>query len=304
MRSSNQSRNLATRQPNNLQKEIRWIRNEKYGGNPSAGGAEAEKDIARLKKGEHVDYVIGWVDFAGCRIDLSPSLAGSRPRLAWSKRPLIPRPETEFWVEKAIEDIQRSHYAFSSRFTPSAAWGPTRLGRKHSARASSVRILDLFAGSGCVGVAVLKHIPLAKVDFVEKERGLLEQIKINAKLNGIASKRYRVFQSDVFSNIKGKYDCILANPPYVAETRKAKVQKSVLEQEPHSAVFGGKDGLYYIRKFLKEAKGHLKPNGKIYMEFDSFQKQAIANLLKQFGYTRLEFFKDQYAKWRYARIVF
>ena len=279
---------MATRQPNNLQREIRWIRNEKYGGKITK---EAEKDIARLKKGEHVDYVMGWMDFAGCRIDLS-------------KRPLIPRPETENWTGKVIEDIQRSHYAFSSRFTPSAAWGPTRLGRKHSARAFSVRVLDLFAGSGCIGVAVLKHVPQARVDFAEKERGLLKQIKINAKLNGIASERYRVFQSDVFSNIKGKYDYILANPPYVAEARKAKVQKSVLKQEPHDAVFGGKDGLYYIRKFLKEAKGHLKPNGKIYMEFDSFQKQAIANLLKQFGYTRLEFFKDQYAKWRYARIVF
>jgi len=252
---------------------------------------ETEKDIARLEKGEHIDYVIGWVDFAGCRIDLS-------------KRPLIPRPETEFWVDKAIRDIKRSHYTFSSRFTPSAAWGPTRLGRKHSARASLVRFLDLFAGSGCIGVAVLKHIPWAKVDFGEKEKKLLNQIIINTKLNGISPKRYQIFQSDIFSNIKEKYDYIFANPPYVAEARKAKVQKSVLEQEPKGAVFGGKDGLYYIRKFLKEAKGHLKPDGKIYMEFDSFQKQAIAKLLKQFGYTRFEFFKDQYGKWRYARIIF
>ena len=157
---------------------------------------ETEKDIARLEKGEHIDYVIGWVDFAGCRIDLS-------------KRPLIPRPETEFWVDKAIRDIKRSHYTFSSRFTPSAAWGPTRLGRKHSARASLVRFLDLFAGSGCIGVAVLKHIPWAKVDFGEKEKKLLNQIIINTKLNGISPKRYQIFQSDIFSNIKEKYDYIL-----------------------------------------------------------------------------------------------
>ncbi len=271
-----------------LQKEIRWLVEEKYGGKETK---EAKKDIARLERGEHVDYVIGWVDFAGCKIDLS-------------KKPLIPRPETEYWTEKAIREIEHSHYAFSSRFTPSAAWGPTRLGRKRSARAPLVRCLDVFAGSGCIGVVVLKHIPDSRVDFGEKEKKLLKQIQINAKLNGIGTKRYRVFQSDIFSNIKGKYDYIFANPPYVAEIRKGRVQKSVLEQEPLNAVFGGKDGLYYIRKFLKETRAHLKPSGKIYMEFDSPQKQAIVKLLKQFGYTHFEFFKDQYGKWRYARIVF
>jgi release factor glutamine methyltransferase len=285
---------LATRHPNNFQKEIRWLIEEKYGGNSPAGGVEAEKDIARLEKGEHIDYVMGWVDFAGCRIDLS-------------KRPLIPRPETEYWIEKVIEELRRqkssrnqapySSLRSSPRPNPMISRAPSpSLSRRP-------RVLDVFAGSGCIGIAVLKHVPLAKVDFAEKEKKLFKQIQINAKLNGIDVKRYRVLQSDIFSNIKAKYDYIFANPPYVAEVRKAKVQKSVLDQEPHSAIFGGKDGLYYIRKFLKEARVHLNPNGKMYMEFDSLQKQAIAKLLKQLGYTRFDFFKDQYDKWRYARII-
>ncbi|HBA52799.1 TPA: hypothetical protein DCY68_03330, partial [Candidatus Azambacteria bacterium] len=223
--------------------------------------AEFERDIQRLQKGEPVAYVIGFVDFLGCKIDLS-------------FRPLIPRPETEFWTEKAIEDIEKS-------------------GRK------KVRCLDIFAGSGCIGVAVLKHAPVAVVDFAEKEKKFLEQIKLNARLNNLSPKRRKFIQSDIFSNISGIYDYIFANPPYVAKRKNAVVQKSVLEWEPAGAIFGGRNGLFYINKFLKQARGHLKPEGKIYMEFDSRQKNEIAGILKRLGYGNVNFYKDQYGRWRY-----
>lgn len=278
---------MATRQPKNLQKEIRWLIEEKYGGKETR---ETAKDIARLEKGEHVDYVIGWVDFAGCRIDLS-------------KRPLIPRSETEYWTEKAIEEIQTvasRTIKFSSRFTPEGPYAS----RKISSFSRRPRVLDIFAGSGCIGVAVLRHIPGARVDFGEQKKKLLKQIAINAKLNRIDTKRYRVFQSDIFSNIKGKFDYIFANPPYVAEARKTKVQKSVLDQEPRNAVFGGKDGLYYIRKFLKGVGDFLVPGGVVYLEFDSHQKTEIAKLAKAAGAKEVGVQKDQFDKWRYARVVF
>ena len=265
IRSSNPSRNLATRHRNNLQKEIRWLLEEKYRGKRTT---ETEKDIARFKKGEHIDYVIGFVNFLGCKIDLS-------------QRPFIPRPETEFWVEKAIQEITR---------------------RKRSARASLIRCLDIFAGSGCIGIGILKRIPYASVDFAEKEKKFLKQIEISAKRNNIERKRYRLIQSDIFSSVKGKYDYILANPPYVAEARKKKMQKSVLENEPLQAVFGGKDGLAYIKRFLREAKNYLKKDGKIYMEFDAPQKREIEKLLKKCGYQNFEISKDQYGKWRYVKI--
>lgn len=239
-------------------KEIGWILKEKYG---FARSAEFDRDVQRLKKGEPVAYVIGFVDFLGCKIDLS-------------FRPLIPRPETEFWTEKAIEDIKKS-------------------GRK------KVRCLDIFAGSGCIGVAVLKHAPAAVVDFAEKEKQFLRQIRMNARINGISAKRYRIIRSDIFSNIAGVYNYIFANPPYVAKIKEARVQQSVLEWEPSRAIFGGRNGLFYINKFLKQAQGHLKPKGKIYMEFDSRQKNEIAGILKRRGYGNVNFYKDQYGRWRY-----
>lgn len=221
------------------------------------------KDVGRLKKGEPIDYVIGFVDFLGCKIDLS-------------SRPLIPRPETEFWTEKAIEEIKRANR-----------------GRR------KVRCLDIFSGSGCVGIAVLKNIPSAAVDFADKNEKFLKQIKLTARLNKINSRRFKIIKSDVFSNIRGEYDYIFANPPYVAKTKIKRVQKSVLKWEPSSAVFGGKDGLFYVRKFLKDAKNHLAPGGKVFLEFDSWQKQKISLLLKKSGCEKFQFHKDQFGKWRY-----
>ncbi|MBI1984538.1 MAG: HemK family protein methyltransferase [Candidatus Wildermuthbacteria bacterium] len=215
---------------------------------------------------DHIDYVAGSVEFLKCRIDLS-------------KRPMIPRPETEYWTEQAITELRKRVLEIVSP--------------------SQLRCLDLFAGSGCIGIAVLKHVPGSFVDFGEKEKKLLSQIRINAKLNHIPKNRYRVIQSDVFSNVKEKYDCIFANPPYVALSKISRVQESVLEHEPLSAIFGGEDGLRFIRPLLKEARFHLKPGGTLYFEFDSWQKKAIETLLKKNQYTSFKFHKDQYGNWRY-----
>lgn len=271
-----------------LRKETRWLLDEKYQGRRTQ---EAEKDIAKLKKGEHIDYLIGFVQFLGCKIDLS-------------KRPFIPEPETEYWVQKTIEDIKSS-------------------GRKN------IHVLDVFSGSGCIGIAILMHIPQAKIDFAEKEKRFCEQIAINVKLNNIKSSRYDIIQSDIFNDIfepssssqfllqqelgarvkSVTYDYILANPPYVPERNRKSVQKSVLENEPLGAIFGGTDGLNYIREFLKESKNHLKKGSlsasrrsTIYMEFDSTQKDEISKLLGEYGYKNFEMFQDQYGKWRFIVI--
>jgi len=267
----------------NIEKEISWLLKEKYNNNLPAGRQgqkQFKKDVKRLEKGEPVDYVIGFTEFLGCKIDLS-------------KKILIPRPETEFWVKQVIEEIRKDK-------------------RKY------IKCLDMFAGSGCIGIAVIKNLLRARrsfseggCDFADKEKNAIAQIKINCKLNNIDKKRYKVIQSDIFkakpafakSFGEAKYDFIFANPPYIAITRKNKIQKSVLKYEPKQALFGGKDGLVLIDRFLKESQKHLNEQGKIFMEFDYIQKKQIEKLLKKYKYNSWEFKKDQYGKWRWV-VVF
>jgi release factor glutamine methyltransferase len=249
-----------------MQKEIGWLLKEKYHGKATKN---FYRDVKRLEAGEPLDYVIGFTEFLGCKIDLS-------------KKPLIPRPETEFWVEKVITDIlifcRISEY-------------------------NSIKVLDMFAGSGCIGIAVLKHIRNAEVVFADKETNCLKQIKINLKLNlSPIRANCSVVKSDVFSKVVGKYDYIFANPPYIPTKNKKRIQKSVLKFEPKQALFGGGDGLFYIRKFLKQAIEHLNPGGKIFMEFSPEQKKQIEKLVKKYKYSNHKFYKDQYNKWRWAAV--
>lgn len=210
---------------------------------------------------EPIEYVRGFTEFLGCKIDLS-------------KKPLIPRPETEFWVDKAISLILAD-------------------------KKPGARCLDLFSGSGCIGAAVLAKTGILLCDFADIENRMVGR---------------KVIRTDVFSNIKAKYDYIFANPPYVAVSKKHLVQKSVLKYEPKKALFAGKDGMFYINKFLKQAKNYLNPRGTIFMEFSPEQKKEIEKLLtrlranalrrgkEKYKYNSWEFNKDQYGKYRWVVI--
>ncbi len=246
-----------------MKNEEEWLLKEKYNGKPNK---KFKKDLMRLKKGEPLDYVIGFVNFLGCKIDLS-------------KRPLIPRKETEYWTAFAAGDIKK---------------------RVDNSQAKGLKVLDIFAGSGCIGVAIQANVAGLLCDFAEKDAKLLKQIKINLKNNFARTPKCKVIKSDIFKNVKGKYDYILANPPYIPEKNKNKVQKSVLKYEPREALFAGSDGLRYITKFLREAKQHLNENGRIYMEFDPPQKEAIERMLFKYKYKKWWFGKDQYDRERWV----
>jgi release factor glutamine methyltransferase len=130
------------------------------------------------------------------------------------------------------------------------------------------------------------------------DKKFLRQIRKNLKLNKIGLQRTKLIQTNLFQNINNRYDYIFANPPYIARKRINRVQLEVLKYEPHKSLFGGKDGLFYIRKLIGEGKNYLKENGKMYIEFSPEQKNKIERLLKQNGW-HYQFFKDQYKRWRY-----
>jgi release factor glutamine methyltransferase len=247
---------------NQYLKEKEWLLREKYGGQKTP---EFFEDVKRLESGEPIDYLIGFFDFLGCRIDLS-------------SRPLIPRAETEWWVEKAIQDFGH--------------------------RMSKDSILDIFSGSGCIGVALLKHLPNIQVDFGEKDPAFVAQIEKNLAQNDIDPKRAQIFTSDVFQKIPPKkYDFIFANPPYISRKKIEDVQKSVLAYEPRGALFAEDDGLFYIKQLLAEAPNFLAPNGKLFIEFDSWQKPAIESHCQGRTLT-VGFREDQFGRFRVVACSF
>lgn len=240
---------------------IYWVLKEKYAGRLLT---LPKDDAKRLSTGEPADYIIGWNSFLGCKIDLS-------------YKPLIPRPETEFWVGEAIKDISGAHN-------------------------KSLRCLDIFSGSGCMGIALLRHLPNVFIDFADSEENCLKQIALNCEINAVAKARFEVIQSDIFSNLNNQYDYIFANPPYCATNERGRVKNSVKNFEPSQALWGGNNGLFYIKPFLKEAKNYLKPKSVIYMEYDDTQKNEVERFIQREGYRDYQFYKDQYGLWRWVKV--
>ncbi|MDD4358217.1 MAG: HemK family protein methyltransferase [Candidatus Pacebacteria bacterium] len=188
-----------------------------------------------------------------------------------SLKPLIPREETEYWVSLILKEIKEGS-----------------------------KCLDLFSGSGCIGLSILKAIKNSYCDFGEIEDKFIEQIKVN--LEGIDENRYNIIKTDVFSNIEGKYDYILANPPYVAEKRINEVGEDVLEYEPRVALFSGENGMDAITKIINEGFNYLNINGLLVIEHDEDQKKEIEELILKNPYSKYEFHKDQFNKYRFVKI--
>lgn len=256
------------------QKDAAWLLKEKYGGVESR---EYFADLRELEMGVPVAYLIGHVPFLGATIYLD-------------SEPLIPRAETEYWLEQVIKSLSAS--------------------RSHlDAPASAKRMLDLCAGSGAIGVALLKAFPNSQVDFAEIDVGHHPTIWKNVAENGISDERVVVYGGNLFEEInnlsrsdldkfgqeqKRGYDMIVSNPPYIDPALRGRVAESVLLHEPHQALFGGTGGLELIERILREAPAHLKPGGTLYIEHEPEQTVRIHELGTTCGFASISTHKDQY----------
>jgi len=232
------------------EKELTWLLHEKYAGKETP---EYLRDKERVLSGEPVDYVIGWRDFLGCRIYLN-------------YRPLIPRIETEYWVEMLIEGMRKRP--------------PTR-------------VLDLFTGSGAIGIAVAKAFPDAEVVLSDLNTSALEQVRENIEQNGV---RATVVRSNIFERIDGVFDLITANPPYLPYGS-SDVAEATKTHEPHDALYAKEEGMEFIRELLENARQHLLPDGILAIEFDDPQRSMIERIGGENGWM-MGFEKDQFGLWR------
>lgn len=220
------------------------------------GGRETEsflEDVVKMANGESFEYLLGEVDFCGAKIDLS-------------LRPMIPRPETEHWVKELIVSREK---------------------------ATPFRALDLFSGSGNVGIALLKNISECTVDMIEFDSKLKQQIEISIEKNKIAKERVKVITGDTWEGASGHYDIITAVPPYVPSQMKEEVMKELRSEDPLS-FFDKEDGYYYHTQVLSRAKEFLAPGGTLYLEFDITQRENIEQLAIKHGFSNYSFLKDPY----------
>ena len=243
-----------------MPKEEAWLLEEKYHGEQSDAFFA---DCKRLALGEPLGYLIGYVPFLDCKIWLD-------------SHPLIPRPETEFWVEKAISEIKNA--------------GP-----------SSPHLLDLCSGSGCIGVSVAKAIPTSIIDFSEIDLSHIPTIKKNLSENEIASERTTIHHTNLFEGIETTYDFILSNPPYIDLTL-GQTDESVLKYEPYIALSGGLEGLEIIEDIIKRAPLFLNPHGQLWLEHEPAQTKAI-NILASENNFSITTHNDQYGVNRYSVLV-
>ncbi len=175
---------------------------------------------------------------------------------------LIPRKETEILAEEALKYIAE--------------------GKK--------RVLDLCTGSGCIAVSVAKLCGDAEVFASDKYPGALKVAKKNAKTNGLKGK-IKFVKSDMFNNIKGKFDIIIINPPYVSEKEYDALDATIRDYEPAQALLAG-DGLLYYRIIAKDAKKHLSKDGRLLLEIGCKQAEAVTGLLMENGFTDISCIKD------------
>jgi release factor glutamine methyltransferase len=235
-----------------LEKQIQKLKEEKYAGIETE---EFLRDRERLAAGEPYEYVLGYVDFLGAHIDLS-------------LRPMIPRPETAFWVEQAINELK--------------------------AKNKPLRLADTFSGAGNVGLALLTHLPSATVDISELDPALKKQIEINLEKNNIEKSRAQVIATSALEGLTGTYDGIFAVPPYVPYDALPDLDPEMINFEPHLAFFAHNNGHEFHETLIDQAWDLLEEGGTLYMETDMDHEEWIRKRVEGTKWAKLEFWPDPY----------
>nr|WP_325222519.1 peptide chain release factor N(5)-glutamine methyltransferase [uncultured Oscillibacter sp.] len=218
--------------------------------------AQVRRLVERRMAGEPVAYLIGEWEFYGLPLDISQDV-------------LIPRADTEVLAEQAIAYIQT-------------------LGE--------CRVLDLCAGSGCVGLAIASQAPQARVVLGEIDDSALKICRQNIRRNNL-SARVMPIQMDARekpARSLGEFQCIVSNPPYIPTGDIAGLEASVRDYEPHMALDGGADGMDFYRSIAEQWKEALTPGGRIYFEVGIGQADAVLRLMRSQGFGDLQIIKDHH----------
>ncbi|MGE4357927.1 MAG: peptide chain release factor N(5)-glutamine methyltransferase [Candidatus Omnitrophota bacterium] len=217
-----------------------------------------EKFINLVKKRAEqrypLQYIKGSTEFYGLKFLVSPGI-------------FIPRLDTEILVDTAIELIS----LFNNKF---------------------LKLLEIGTGSGCISVSLASKLSNIWITATDISTEAIELAKLNALLNGV-SGRIEFIQSDLFSGLPSisTYDIIISNPPYIPTFEIEHLQKEI-SFEPLTALDGGVDGLFYIKKIINQAPQYLSEYGILIMEIGAGQREKIEEMFYKSGFGKIDFIKD------------
>ncbi len=150
-------------------------------------------------------------------------------------------------------------------------------------------ILDMCTGSGCIIISLKKLANIKKAIGVDISKDAIILARENAALNEVDVE---FIESDLFENIEGKFDIIVSNPPYIPKADIEDLSMEVRDHEPHLALDGKEDGLYFYRRIIKEVKKYLNPNGYVFFEIGYNQADDLLVLFKSEGIDNVEIIQD------------
>jgi len=245
--------------------------------------------IAECSLGVPLQYIVGHTEFFGREFVVTPAV-------------LIPRPDTEILVEEALRLLRTSHPAPPTSLFPPALNPPqpvpsppqlSPLTSHVSLLTSHVPfptshfpLLDLCAGSGCVGLTLAAEMPGLAVWLADVSSAALAVAADNAE-RLMVSERVRFGQGDLFAAVPDmRFGMITANPPYIPSGELHALPADV-QREPRLALDGGADGLAYYRRIAREAPRFLQPGGWLLLEVGSTQADAVESLLQSAGFTEI-----------------
>ena len=221
----------------------------------AAATQKLQSYVERIQNGEPLAYVLGEWDFCGMTLTVTPDV-------------LIPRDDT-----MAVTELAMKKAMFLSQ---------------------NPRILDLCAGSGCIGLALAHRVKDARVTLGELSPAAIRVAKkniVDQRLTG----RVNCITVDAMkpaSKFLGTFDMIVSNPPYVTDEEYERLDPSVRDFEPKIALVGGLDGLDFYRAIVKNFSSALKPGGFLCFEFGMGQHDAVREILEQHRYTVLQMRED------------
>lgn len=219
--------------------------------------------VERRLAGEPVAYLIGEWEFYGLPLDLSNDV-------------LIPRPDTEVLAEQAIE---------------------------YCGEIGECRVLDLCAGSGCIGLAIGAQVPLARVTLGEISDAALKICRQNIRRNGLSGRvvPLRMDAMEKPDKSLGEFQCVVCNPPYIPRGDIDGLDSAVKDYEPRLALDGGEDGLDFYRSISERWRDCLTPGGRLYFEVGIGQADEVLRIMRGQGFGDLQIVKDLH---EIPRVVF